>query len=311
MVQRIIRNPAYKGEAFVNRTALATERGKSRKIYRPESEWVRLPDGTIPPIVDTATWDAAQARAARNSGEAMRRNRDPESFLLRAGYLLCGHCGRATVASTKTQRNCRRTPIYTVFAQPEQHADCPRVSITAAELDAAAVAYLKRVALNPDVIEWELTRLAGATEVGDADLEAVEARLATVKRKQRVLSGSVEALDDPEAAEPLLERPKVLAAEKRALEKEHEARAVRVTDQAATVARLRGLKERAAEIADNFDLLSYQSKRDILAAINLTARLYPADAPDRYTFESDADGLLHAIGYDTPRCATTSTIVWD
>ncbi len=301
VVQKLLRNPGYKGEAYANRTAQVRERGKYRRIYHPESEWIRLAEGTIPPLVDAATWETAQARAQRNGAEAMRHNSNPEAFLLRAGYVVCGHCGRAAIATSRLQRNGQRTPTYLVFSSPEQHPDCPRASITAAELDAAAVTYLKRVALNATVLEWELTRLIGASDTSDADLQAVEARLATVKRKQRILSASVETLDDPEAAEPLLERLKALATEKRALEQEREAREARANDHAATIARLRDLKERATEAAENFDRLSYQSKRDLLAAINLTARLYPASVPDRYTFESDADGLLRAIGYHTGR----------
>jgi site-specific DNA recombinase len=309
VIQKLIRNPSYKGEAYVNRTMVVRERGKAKSVARPRSEWVPLADGIVPALVDAATWDAAQVRAERNSAESLRHNLNPETFLLRSGYILCGHCGRSALATNRKERHGKLTPAYIVFPTPESHRDCPRASITAAALDAATIAYLRRVALNADVIEWELDRLAEAGEATDADLAAVDARLSEVRRKQRVLSGSIEALDDAEAAEPLLARLKSLAAEKKALDRERVSRAARAGDHAATIARLREMKEHAGEIADNFDRLPYRSKRDILAAINLTVRLYPSVAPDRYTFESDADGLLRAIGYPSsisaiPNCAS-------
>jgi len=296
VVQRLLRNPAYKGEAWMNRYQTTTARGRRKQTARPEAEWVRLPDGVIPPLVDIDTWDAAQARAERNAVESARHNSSPESYLLRGGYAVCGHCGRPAFAKMVRERNGQPLPKYIVSKSPEQHRDCPGFAISAAQLDAAASVYLRRVALNPEVLAWELSRLDGTSDATNADRKAVESRLAEVKRRQRILSASVETLDDPEAAAPLLERLKALAGEKRTLEQEREAMAARASDHAATIGRLRDLKDRAAEIAENFDLLSYELKRDLVAAVNLTVRLYPSTAPERYTFESDADGLLRAIG---------------
>ncbi len=178
----------------------------------------------------------------------------------------------------------------------EQHDGCPFAAVRAKVLDAAAVTYLKRVALDPEVLEWEIARLAEASDTNSGDLKAVDDRLAAIKRKQRVLTATVETLDDPDAAEPLLERLRSLAAEKRGYEREREAIVARSSTSAGLLASLRGIKDQAAEVSRDFDRLSYQAKRDLIAALNLTATIWPSSAPDRYTFESDADGLLEVIG---------------
>ena len=178
----------------------------------------------------------------------------------------------------------------------EQHADCPFAAVRAAVLDAAAVTYLKRVALDPAVLEWEIGRLAEASDTNSEDLKAVDDRLAAIKRKQHVLTATVETLDDPDAAEPLLERLRSLAAEKRGYEREREAIVARLSTSAGLLTSLRGIKDQAAELSRDFDRLSYQAKRDLIAALNLTATIWPSSAPDRYTFKSDADGLLEVIG---------------
>jgi len=92
------------------------------------------------------------------------------------------------------------------------------------------------------------------------------------------------------------------------LEQEREAMAARASDHATTIGRLRDLKDRAAEIAENFDLLSYELKRDLVAAVNLTVRLYPSTAPERYIFESDAEGLWRAIGLPSRTSSSTISI---
>jgi hypothetical protein len=99
-----------------------------------------------------------------------------------------------------------------------------------------------------------------------------------------------------EAAEPLLARPKALAGEKKALEQEREVRKAKAGEHTAMLSRLRELRQHAGEIAEQFDQTPHNSKRDILTALNLTVRLYPASSAERYALESYADGPLRATG---------------
>ena len=49
--------------------------------FDPEKA-IRLPDGTIPPLVDRATWDAVQAVLQRNKAQSIRSAKNPEAALL-------------------------------------------------------------------------------------------------------------------------------------------------------------------------------------------------------------------------------------
>lgn len=298
-IHRMLDNPAYKGEVYRGRSRYEVVKGRRTLVRQPESEWVRLPDGAIPPLVSTETWDAAHARARRNAAEAARRNSDPEAFLLRGGYVVCGRCGRPVHASMVRDRQSGLMPAYRVISNIEQHQDCTATRITAAELDAAAETYLRRVALDPDVLARMIDRLT-AEDAGAADLASVEASLATVKKQQRIAANSIIALDDEEAAAPLEAKLKELAARKKALEAERATLTARREATEGTIARLHALRAQAADLAAAWATLPYQAKRDLMAAIDLKVRLYPVGAPERYDFASDADGLLAAIASPSP-----------
>ena len=70
----------------------------ARLVFRPQwfdpEKAIRLPDGTIPPLVDRATWAAVQAILKRNKAQSIRSAKNPEAALLRGGFVHCGTCGR-------------------------------------------------------------------------------------------------------------------------------------------------------------------------------------------------------------------------
>ena len=80
-LHRILRDPTYKGEAAAFRYKTVIQRGKrSRRVERtPREEWIALPDGVTPAIVDAATWDAVQQRLAANSGSGDAERAAPTS----------------------------------------------------------------------------------------------------------------------------------------------------------------------------------------------------------------------------------------
>ena len=88
-IQRILAEPAYKGEAIAWRWKTVDPR--KARVLRPASEWVALAEGSTPAIVAPELWDAAQARRASNRGAATRNEVRP--MLLR-GMIVCAVCGR-------------------------------------------------------------------------------------------------------------------------------------------------------------------------------------------------------------------------
>ena len=102
-LHRILRDPTYKGEAAAFRSKTVIERGKRwRRVERtPREEWIALPDGVTPAIVDEATWDAVQQRLSTNRGAATRNQANPR--LLR-GVVRCARCGAHMIVEIKGTR---------------------------------------------------------------------------------------------------------------------------------------------------------------------------------------------------------------
>ncbi len=300
----LLRSESYTGTAFLNRTRTTKERGRRKQIPLPREEWIRLPDGTIPPLIDRATYDAATARSRRNAQESTRRNSNPEAYLLRGGYAVCGNCGKSASASFRTRRDGSRVRGYRVIVSTEQHVNCRSVAIDADVLDSAVETYLKHVVLDRDVLALMIGRLRD-DDTATTDTTATEATLAKVKKRQTIVANAVAALNDFDAAAPLLIKLNGLAAERRTLETELAQLRTRADAATATLARLDTLQAQAERIAANWHLLPYAGKRDLITATDLRAVLYPATAIDRYVIESDADALLDAIALDSPATHTT------
>ena len=114
----IVTNPIYTGCVYANRFTSSKNHtsGKMNTIERPKEDWILLPNGTAPKLIDTDTWLDIQSQLEINKEEAMRNNSHPkeELGLLRAGYIFCGVCGnRMHVAYPSTpakQRGC--SPWY-------------------------------------------------------------------------------------------------------------------------------------------------------------------------------------------------------
>jgi site-specific DNA recombinase len=106
-VGRLMRQPAYKGTTYYNRhqtdySGVGQRRRQGqgslrfpRYIPRPAEEWIEI---SVPPLVDGATWQAAQERLEMNARFAQRNSR--HTYLLR-GLLVCGTCGHTLQGRTQ------------------------------------------------------------------------------------------------------------------------------------------------------------------------------------------------------------------
>jgi site-specific DNA recombinase len=282
VVRGILRHEAYKGVAIANKYANTKVGGKRRTIERPPEEHIALPPGTIPPIVSEEVWEAVQTRLVRNKAEASRNNRDPEAFLLRSGFIVCGYCGRRVHTAWHKARNGRpHRPSYAVMQSSVEHHDCPYFSISATMLDNAVWEGIRHRILREDVIAHELARLQ-QEDPSDANLAAIERILAEIARKQTNLSRSLAAIDDHDAAAPLVAELKALAARKRELESERDQVRDRQAGWRSSQQQLLSLQEWVRTVAENLDELDYARKRDLLAALDVRVNLYRADHEPRW-----------------------------
>ncbi len=95
-IKEIVQWPGYKGDAFafVKKSADRKENGRryKKQTVRPQDEWIPLPDGTVPPLVDATTWQAANDRLEWNKRNGIKQRSRADEALLRGGFVRCGHC---------------------------------------------------------------------------------------------------------------------------------------------------------------------------------------------------------------------------
>lgn len=283
-VVQILENRVYLGEATAWRYRTEHAQGRRTTRRRPESEHIPLPAGTIPPLVDDATFEAVQARLARNKAEAVRNNRHHEAFLLRSGYAICGYCGMhltTKFAPARWQGTGPRPQYYLNRAKCNHHACGHSVAITATTLDGAVWDRVEALLTRPEIVAAELSRLRTEDPVGD-DLAAVERMLADVGRKQANLTRAIAVVDDPDAAAPLVGEVAALGKRRRALEEERDGLRARRGAWQSSQEQLDGLAEWCRTVGRNLRDLTYSQKRQVLAALDVKAKLYQADHTPRY-----------------------------
>jgi len=79
-------------------------RHKSKR-YKTHHNTVAVPDGTWPAIISTELFETIQHRMALNKTQASRASKNPEEFLLRAGYVRCSECGWSMGAHSDLRHN--------------------------------------------------------------------------------------------------------------------------------------------------------------------------------------------------------------
>lgn len=282
VVRAMLKCEGYAGIAVCNRYADTRVNGKRKRAPRPESEHIVLPNGTIPAIISPDLFAIAQERLLRNKEEATRHNHNPKAFLLRAGFVRCGYCGKPVYAVwDRNRRNAEPAPLYTVQRRSCDHYDCPSFSVKAHILDSAVWEKIAAIVMEPDTIAAELERLR-ADDPTEADLTGLERALQQVVRKQANIGRSVALIDDADAAAPLIAELKTLAARKRELEKERGAILARQASWRAAQDHLADMQAWITAVAGNLDGLTYQQKRDLLSALDVRVKLYRMDHTPRY-----------------------------
>ncbi len=179
---RLLRNEAYVGRLYWNRTATTYHHqlGRTRQTRRPRSEWIEIP---IPPIVGDETFEAAQQAASDNTAFSSRRT-EPGTFLLRR-LVRCGRC-EVKLASHRARRGDHWAryylcPHHDPVRAGGQDRRCTERRIRADELDAFVFDQVRELLAHPEVLAAGETALAAATP--PADDELLTAQLARLDRR--------------------------------------------------------------------------------------------------------------------------------
>ena len=283
-VSKLVHHPAYMGKAFAWRykstparelrtsedsgrvgLPLGSERrGAYRQALRPEDEWIPLPNGVIPPLVDRETWEHVQVRLIDNKAKATRNNRYPQDFLLRGGYARCSSCSGPMMCYQN-----KGVPSYRCVTHQRDRTRCTNpVSIKAAPLDAEVWQAVKRRLLTPEIIAHELASLR-QNDPTDADLASLDRALADVDRRRRNLVDRLADTDDADLAALVTEKLAALSTRRRELEAERAAVQVRRDEWELAQRRLEDLIAWCRHVAAKLAGFGYEQRRLALDALNV------------------------------------------
>jgi len=190
-LQRLLRQPAYKGTAYYHRCQVdESSVGKPRRqgpgvlqfprqFPRPVEDWICV---KVPALVDEALWQAAQEKLQMQARYAQRNARRP--YLLR-GLLICGVCGYTLQARTQkgtVTYYCKHGGCHCPDGVPQHtcslRADC---------VDALIWQSLADLLDNPDQIRqaWHALQSEPATE---NEYQRLQQRQGAIhKQRQRLI----------------------------------------------------------------------------------------------------------------------------
>lgn len=211
-VQRVLKQSAYCGRAYYNRTGSCAETVGQPRVHgsglrqtpthreRPPSEWVEL---VVPAIISEAVWQQAQERMAMNQHFAARHN--TRRFYLLRGLLRCGICGRTL--SGRGHVNGTTGPVtYSCTNHGKRlQPDTPphTMTVAGAVIEPLVWDAVVRLLANPRLIEdaWSHEQTPPGSEPDEA--ERLQARLRTLERQwTRVLDAfQADLLSQVELAE--------------------------------------------------------------------------------------------------------------
>ena len=117
---------------------------RHQKDAKKPFEAVDLPEGTYPKIIETELFARNQLRLGVNKAEAARHCKEPERFLLRAGYIKCEICKLTMHVNASRSRNA---PIY--FCGDNGHSN----TVNSGSIDALVWGYMVRLADEIALIE--------------------------------------------------------------------------------------------------------------------------------------------------------------
>ncbi len=272
-IGRLIRNEAYVGRAYYNRTAAVLDRRPTkakRQVRRPRDQWIPI---AVPAIVDEELFDAAQRVSYDNSKWSPRRA-DPEHWLMR-GLVKCGHCGVSVSCHKMRGRNGAFHHYYYCHNHDPlraggEHRRCPERNIRADELDAFVFDQVRAAMLRPDVLLTGEAAISSPRAAGDDELLAIQ--LARLDRKIESVAAERRRVADLYQAnfieyEELLRRGRELELRRRALDGQRQA----LTDQREQLAQQNRLRDRvggfASKVRAAIDRLDFDQRQKLLRLI--------------------------------------------
>ena len=156
-IHQILSDPRRTGE---NAQAFTRHKNDAHKLF----EAVDLPDGTYPEIIPPELFARNQERLSFNRAEASRQCKEPERFLLRAGYIRCDICKNTMYVNASRSRNA---PIY--FCGDNGHGN----TVNSVTIDSLVWDYMVQLADEIELIERAI-QLTVTSQKTQHEIAAIE-----------------------------------------------------------------------------------------------------------------------------------------
>lgn len=188
-VRRILSDPTYTGKGGGYKYVSTKEKGRYSSKLKDPSEWLSLPEGTFPQIIDEETFNKAQEKLELNKVDASRNNPEPKATLLRCGFVRCGYCKRIMCVTQNIGANYnpeRHKPGYSYKCgwKYRGNSRCERAcSMAVDELDTIVWDYVGEILEDFTLVE-QAVKLASSNNSAKADLLSVNRSLKNAKEAQ-------------------------------------------------------------------------------------------------------------------------------
>jgi site-specific DNA recombinase len=269
-VSRLLRNEAYIGRVYFNRTESVPDRrptGRNRQVPRDPDKWIPI---DCPRIVSDEVFEAAAQVATDNTKWSPRRA-EPGQWLLK-GLVKCGACGVGTNCHKMRGRNgnwhryyyCRNHDPLRAGGQERR---CPERNIRAAALDEFVFDRIRAALTQPDQLLAGEQAVAVTTPIPDDQLLGAE--LARLDRKIDAAEAERRRLVDLYQAGLIdLTELQRRAAEIAARHRELQTKRTHLADERTTLAHGNQLRRRVHDFADRIrgtiDQLDPAQKQQLL-----------------------------------------------
>ncbi|HLI87672.1 MAG TPA: recombinase family protein [Ktedonobacteraceae bacterium] len=182
-VHAMLKDKGYAGVVTLFKTATTGRKSGKRYSQRRKTDASEQVTIEIPAIISMELYEKVQIRLKRNSAEAKRHADDPENFLLRAGLVRCGYCGRVMYGDHKKYRN--HLPGYRCTGRYGVQVYCKGCWINAREVDAAAWARALEFIRNPELVDQRVAerRKKDPTKKKRAEIKA---KIQEIQQQQQV-----------------------------------------------------------------------------------------------------------------------------
>ncbi len=290
-ILRILKERQYTGEAVAFRYIRTKVAGKYTTAIKrgPEEDHIKLPEGTVPQLVDFIVFEKVQEQLRFNKAQATRNNQRPEMALLRGGYAKCGYCGHNMTVRAPTPT---RHAIYQCSQGYSVEKFCHRHGISAPILDEAVWRRIVEVVEDPSQVLQKIEDMKHIDPI-QAELAPVERTLKQIELQQERLLANLSSLD-PLYAGHIRQELNNLAEEQRRLEKERHQLMTLQADWEETQRELKDFEQWCRNFAQGLGTHTYEEKRRACRMLGVQVSVWGMDHSPRYKITMSLDIVVRS-----------------